>query len=366
MRQSLLKKTAIFSSLFSIIMLVVVFFAMEHRVLLAESRFSEPVPIIDEEDIPEDKIVDIVVPVDVATPIETVNPNRDSLAFELGAADTNFLVIPVPKGTGRNDITIKNHYLIDEMWIIIENVAEDFYVLNAISGNRRNIIGGTFEIEDNNAILKFVLDDIYEYRNILEDDHIYVEFVPPREMHNRIIVIDPAFGGSETGIVANDLMEKDVTLSIALFLKDLLDQTDYMVYYTRTTDSNLSDEKRVRLANSVRADMLIRIEVDSNEDSRVNGTTTVYNASFFIPHFGSPDLADILETEVVLSIRGKAIGLIPATADDYVILSATVPAAAIRVGHLTNAQEATLLGRDDYLEKIALGIFNAIQTAYGE
>jgi len=362
----LMKKTAIFSTIFSVIVSIVVFFAMENSVLLAESRFSEPTPPIAEEDIPEDKIVETVVPDDVVTPIITENPNRDSLIFELGTADTNFLIIPVPPGTHRNDITIKNHYLIDEMWIIIENVAADFYATNIISGNRRNIIGGTFEIEDNNAILKFVLDDIYEYRNILEENHIYVEFVPPREVHNRIIVVDPAFGGSETGIVANDLMEKDVALSVALKLKELLDQTDYMVYYTRTTDNNLSDEKRVRIANNTRADMLIRIEADSNDSSIVNGTTTIFNQTFFIPHFGSPELAYILETEVVLSIRGNALGLEGAAADDYVIANATVPAAAIRVGHLTNAQEATLLKREDYIEKIAVGIFNAIQAVFEE
>ena len=362
---NLMKKTAIFSTIFSIIVLVVVFFAMENRVLLADNRFTES-QIILPSDEAADNIVDIVVPTETTPRTEINNQNNDSLIFELGSADTNFLVIPVPAGTRRENVTINNHYLIDEMWIIIENVDEDFYSKNIISGNRRNILGGTYEKTDGNAILRFMLDDIYEYRSIIEDDMIYVEFVPPREMHHRIIVIDPAFGGSETGIIANDLMEKDVVLSIALKLKDLLDETDYMVYYTRHSDTNLSDEKRVRIANNTRADMLIRIEGDSNDDSLVNGTTTVYNASFFIPHFGSLELADILEREVVLSIRGKAIGLKPATADDYVISNANVPAAAIRVGHLTNAQEAILLKRDDYLDKIAIGIFNAIQEIFGE
>ncbi|MDR0219862.1 MAG: N-acetylmuramoyl-L-alanine amidase, partial [Lachnospiraceae bacterium] len=83
-----------------------------------------------------------------------------------------------------------------------------------------------------------------------------------------------------------------------------------------------------------------------------------------IPSFGSVELANLLETEVVTSIRGKAVGLKPATANDYVISNATVPAAAIKVGYLTNAQEAILLGREDYIEKIALGIYNAIVQVY--
>jgi N-acetylmuramoyl-L-alanine amidase len=289
-----------------------------------------------------------------------------SLIFELGSADTNFLTIPVPAGTGLMDIEITNHYLDNEMRIVIRGISDiNFYARNVISGNRKNITAGSYEIAGTNVILKFSLDNIYEYHSIMEDNKIYIEFVPPREIFDRIIVIDPAFGGNDSGIIANELKEKDVVLSIATKLKELLDQTDIKVYYTRLYDSNNpSDEKRVRIANNTRADMLIRIQVDSNDDSMVNGTTAIYNESFFIPRFGSIELANILEREVVLSIRGRAVGLKPATALDYVISNATVPAAAIKVGYLTNAQEAILLGRDDYLEKIAVGIFNAIMAVY--
>ncbi|MDE7358578.1 MAG: N-acetylmuramoyl-L-alanine amidase [Lachnospiraceae bacterium] len=44
--------------------------------------------------------------------------------------------------------------------------------------------------------------------------------------------------------------------------------------------------------------------------------------------------------------------------------NATVPAAAIRVGYLTNSQEAILLQREDYIRRIAEGIYNAVLKAY--
>ena len=367
MKTKLMLKTAILSSLFSILVLVVVFLAMENRILLAGNRFSAFITAVDEEEAvsPDENAIDIIMPVASAPVADEINQEHDSLVFELGSADTNYLIIPVPAGTEKKDVTIENHYLNDEMRIIIEGVANDFYATNSISGNRKNIISGSYENAGDHIILKLNLNNIYEYYSIMEGDKIYVEFVPPREMHDKIIVIDPAYGGSERGIVANNLAEKDVVLAIALKLKELLDTTDYKVYYTRTADNDVNEEKRVRVANNTRAYMLIRIECDSNEDSLVNGTTTIYS-SYFIPHFGSPDLADILEKEVVSNIRGKAIGLHLATADDYVIMNATVPAAAIKVGHLTNAQEASLLGRDDYLDKIAQGIFNAIRTVFDD
>ena len=41
-----------------------------------------------------------------------------------------------------------------------------------------------------------------------------------------------------------------------------------------------------------------------------------------------------------------------------------MPAAAIRVGYLTNSQEAILLQREDYIKRIAEGIYNAVEKAY--
>ena len=131
-------------------------------------------------------------------------------------------------------------------------------------------------------------------------------------------------------------------------------------------DSALSEEDRVGLTNATKADMLIRIEVNENEDSKIYGTEAVYNSKFFIPGFGSVELADLLEREVVTAISGKANGLTDSTEEDVVINGATVPAAAIRVGYLSNGQEEILLGREDYIQKIAEGIYQAIMKAYEE
>ena len=157
---------------------------------------------------------------------------------------------------------------------------------------------------------------------------------------------------------------KDITLEIAKALKTKLDGTDIKVYYTRMDDSNPTAENRVKLAAATKADMMIRIEVNGDEDSKQYGTEAVYNSRFFIPGFGSIELADLLEHQVVTAINGKANGLAEAEDADEVICDATVPAAAIRVGYLTNGQEFILLQRDDYIERIAEGIYQTILSAY--
>ena len=385
MKPDLMKKTAILASIFSALSLAIIFFAAENAenfnlnrhgmgmvLAAAEEELTPDTGTVEQgdedaglADSGTDAVTDTAMP-GVAAPMPKDGEEKP-LSFELGnTTSTNFLSIPLPEGIAATDITIENHYMDEEMRVVIGSAAGDFYAAAPIGGNRRNIVSGSYINMGEDAILRFILDGSFECRSIMEEGRIYIEFVPPREMYDKIVVIDPAYGGSEYGISANELDEKDLTLDIAIKLKELLDETDIKVYYTRLADNNQDEEKRVRIANNARVDMLIRIEGDADADSRTFGTTAIYNETFFIPHFNSVELADVLEREVVLSIIGKAVGLKAATADDYVIANATVPAAAIRVGYLTNTQEATLLKREDYLEKIARGIYNAIMEIYDE
>ena len=92
-------------------------------------------------------------------------------------------------------------------------------------------------------------------------------------------------------------------------------------------------------------------------------TGTIYNDQYFIPGFGSVELADLLEKELASEIKTKALGLEKASGESK-LRYATVPAAEVRVGCLSNKQEAILLKREDYIEKIANGIYNAIVSSY--
>ena len=74
-------------------------------------------------------------------------------------------------------------------------------------------------------------------------------------------------------------------------------------------------------------------------------------------------LADLLEKELASEIKTKALGLEKASGESK-LRYATVPAAEVRVGCLSNKQEAILLKREDYIEKIANGIYNAIISSY--
>lgn len=305
------------------------------------------------------------------TPIEyeTVNSKETEehvLTFVQGKSDTSYLRVPLPENCRAEDIIIENHYMDKELCILVNGAEEEFYAENSISGNRTEISQGLYEDIKEGVKLNFTLTGIFECRTILENNDLYIDFSRPRENYDRIVVIDPACGGENTGVSAEGLLEKDINLGVAQKLKEKLDKTDIKAYYTRMDDVNPAEDDRVELANETKADMYIRLQVDSNENSSVYGTTTVYNGDYFIPGFGSVELADALEREVVTSIRGKALGLSKAEPEDYALQNVTVPAAAVKSGCITNKQEATLLAREEYQEKIAEGIYQAIIKIYEE
>ncbi len=349
MQQSLMKRTAIVSVVFFVISFITIIYLSAEKVVTVV-------------DVAQDEVQK-----QTTVKTETIQESENNnLTFLLGEADTSFLRIPLPKECRADDIIIENHYMDQELWIFIPTAEEKFYADNAISGNREMVKQGSYEFAQDGCRLKFQLTDVYECRTILENQNLYINFLFPREIYDKIVVIDPAYGGIYTGNTNGELVEKEVTLRIAQKLKEKLDGSDVKAYYTRMDNENPSEESRVFLANKTKADMYIRIELNAADDSSIYGTETVYNGDYFIPGFGSVELADCLEREVVTSIKGKALGLVEATENDYTIRQATVPAATVKVGYLSNKQEANLLSRDEYVDKIATGIYNAIMQIYGE
>lgn len=348
MQFDLMKKAAIGSAIFSIAAMGIIIYMSAEKVITIS-------------DVAQDEVQR-----DASLAWQEGESGEQGLIFASGEADTSYLRIPLPKECMAEDVVVENHYMDQELCILINGAGTEFYEENAISGNQENIRQGTCEEIEGGMKLRFRLTGIFEYRTILENNDIYVNFLSPRELYDKIVVIDPACGGSDSGYTADGLAEKEINLQIAQKLKEKLDKTDIKAYYTRMDDANPTEEERAGLANGTRADMYIRIQTDADGDSAVYGTTAVYNGDYFIPGFGSIELADLLEREVVTSIKGKALGLCEAGEEEYVLRNVTIPAASIKTGCVTNKQEAILLNRDDYQEKIASGIYEAILKAYEE
>jgi N-acetylmuramoyl-L-alanine amidase len=83
----------------------------------------------------------------------------------------------------------------------------------------------------------------------------------------RTIVLDPGHGGGDPGSLSSvGVAEKDVTLDVALRLRQLLEEAAFKVEMTRTADTSMSLKDRAHLANDRHGDLFVSIHVNSMPD----------------------------------------------------------------------------------------------------
>jgi N-acetylmuramoyl-L-alanine amidase len=212
---------------------------------------------------------------------------------------------------------------------------------------------------------------------------------------HHVIVVDAGHGGKDPGTQsARGLLERDVTLKAALYLKELLEKDPrYTVRLTRDNDKFIELEDRVTLARKWGADLFISLHADAAGSPDVAGAS-VYTISergerridreadkndwkIPIETGGSKVVGSILEDLVKretkshsaafaedllpeLAAAGPVLRGTHRNAGFYVLLAPDVPAVLLEMGFLTNSQDANRLqsesGRAKSMEAVKRGI----------
>jgi N-acetylmuramoyl-L-alanine amidase len=95
-----------------------------------------------------------------------------------------------------------------------------------------------------------------------------------------LVVIDAGHGGRDPGAAGEGVIEKDVTLALALAMRDaLVEQGGVRVALTREDDRLLSLEERPAIARRLDADLFVSIHADSAGDFAEVSGASVYTLS---------------------------------------------------------------------------------------
>ena len=172
------------------------------------------------------------------------------------------------------------------------------------------------------------------------------------------IFLDPGHGGRDPGAVGNGLQEKDLTLKIALKIRDMLvGYEDVRVNLTRTQDVTLSLKQRTDLANAWGADYLISIHINA-------GGGTGFE-TFIYPGTGGATVANqnVIHGKIMEQLdvrdRGKK------AANLHMVRESRMPAILTENLFIDNKTDAAKLKQDSYIDKIALGHVNGLVAAFG-
>lgn len=186
--------------------------------------------------------------------------------------------------------------------------------------------------------------------------------------HKYKVIIDAGHGGEDGGTQASDgTIEKDINLSIAQILRDMLVQGGFEVEMIREEDISVGDnsletvrerkrsdlEKRVEIYNSDESNIVLSIHQNNFSESKYNGTQIFYS-----DNTESQELSEY--------IRQAVVGLVqpdnerqckPADDSIFVLRNAKVPAIIIECGFLSNPQELEKLKDYEYQKEIAFAIY---------
>jgi N-acetylmuramoyl-L-alanine amidase len=186
---------------------------------------------------------------------------------------------------------------------------------------------------------------------------------PNYPLKNRIIVLDPGHGYNDPGTHYDGYQEKDIVLSVGHKVAERLRSAGAKVIMTRETDTFLSVDERVDMAEKVFAELFVSIHVNSvKNNTTANGTETYFNTSMNMNGAESKLLAYEIQREMVERADMYDRGI--KDSGFYVIKNNHIPAVLLEMGFLPNKEDREKLVSDQYQEIIAEAIYQGIRNYY--
>ena len=189
------------------------------------------------------------------------------------------------------------------------------------------------------------------------------------DITGKVVVIDSGHGGVDPGKTNadNSIQEKDINLSIAKKLENLLKNAGVSVIMTRTEDMGHYSEDDT---NKKRADMNARCEMVN--ESSADAVVSIHQNSYTSPsvkgaqmfyYEGSKEgkkLAGILQKAFVTYVDSANTRVEKADDSYYMLLHTKPPTVIAECGFLSNPGEAKLLSTDEYQDKVATALYHGI------
>ncbi len=193
-----------------------------------------------------------------------------------------------------------------------------------------------------------------------------------------VVLLDPAHGGSDTGVVYNSLYEKDLTLKLARLIREEAKKVgDIRIHLTRDSDADMSFGERVQSVHAINARCLLSLHINAGFSNKANG----YEAYF--PGFGKTEngagnskaiVTDMLQNkslnesvllfqslqtslETVFPRRGRGLR----NAQCPLLEDVNIPALILEIGFATNPLDRKRLSNEKNQREIAKAIVKGLR-----
>lgn len=164
------------------------------------------------------------------------------------------------------------------------------------------------------------------------------------------------------------MVEKNINLSIALKLCDMLQINGFKAVLTRDSDISLHDDDRASNRKKKNSDIMKRFAIAKSYDHAI--LLSIHQNKFMRPkYFGaqvfygpqnenSERFGKIMQDRLIKMLNPENTRQSKKCTDSvYLIYHAPMPALLIECGFLSNPEEERLLNTEEYQQKVAFTIF---------
>ncbi|SFH14773.1 bla regulator protein blaR1 [Desulfotomaculum arcticum] len=195
------------------------------------------------------------------------------------------------------------------------------------------------------------------------------------KIKDMVVIIDPGHGGDDLGGTypfdtsdpeSTEVKEKNINLEISLLLSDMLNESGIKAVMTRQDDSTIELEKRIELANSYNAALLVSVHNEMHPDSSANGTRTLYYNSGTEPGYGitGEKAAQIIQSNLVEQLGTRDQGI--SNVKLKILEQVNMPAVSVAVSYITNESDREKLMTEEFRARAAQAIYDGIIEVLNE
>lgn len=196
-----------------------------------------------------------------------------------------------------------------------------------------------------------------------------------------LVLIDPAHGGGDTGVVSDKLREKDLTLNLALLIRqEAQNNSGIQLHLTRSTDREMTTAERAKMAGTLNADCIISLHVNAGFGKKSTGYE-IYFPGFQQEISGGKDSSPIIKDmtrnkilndsvrlaqqiqsglETVLHRKGRGLRDAPCPLLDGLTISGLV----VEIGFATHPDDRKRLTEPEAQKAIANAVIKGLQNYF--
>ena len=296
--------------------------------------------------------------------VDTTNPNLlKNVSYD---SSKNAIVLKKEELFSIENAEHTDDYLHGKYQIVLPGDYSSIYGSGTMNLPNTEVSSVTFSQQQGKTAITFTQNNVRAYTVTEEANDYYIHIKNPKEVYDKVLVLDAGHGGMDPGTNGNGLKEKDLNLSILQKAYEKLQQTDKVkVYVTRIDDTYPENTARAEMANDI-ADVFLSIHMNSaSPNPTPNGTEALFitHETDVVGKLTSQTVATVVLKNVVNALGTNNRGLKYDTEEQknlIVLNRTTVPAVIIETLFLSNPGDAKKISDQQYQQKVAEAIYDSI------